>query len=73
MIPTTNRKMRRIQDIYLYMTLYHIHKPLDTRQISQSTGSTDSESESSGGGVPLVPGGGTRALLGCGVGRARLP
>ena len=55
------------------MTLYHIHKPLDTRQISQSTGSTDSESESSGGGVPLVPGGGTRALLGCGVGRARLP
>ena len=40
--------------------------PLGRR--SQSTGSTDSESESAG---DEAPGGGTRLLLGCGTGRAR--
>ena len=35
---------------------------------TQSTGSTDSESESAG---DEAPGGGTRLLLGCGIGRAR--
>ena len=35
---------------------------------TQSTGSTDSESESAG---DEAPGGGPRLLLGCGIGRAR--
>ena len=35
---------------------------------TQSTGSTDSESESAG---DEAPGGGSRLLLGCGIGRAR--
>ena len=35
---------------------------------TQSTGSTDSESESAG---DEAPGGGTRLLLACGIGRAR--
>ena len=49
----------------------HAHaQALGNTPDAQSTGSTDSESESAGGGLP---GGGTRVLLGCGVGRARLP
>ena len=70
---------REVRDYFLYtvyMTMYMTHETPTTRtrkhaspgRRSQSTGSTDSESESAG---DEAPGGGTRLLLGCGIGRAR--
>ena len=76
---TTRDGMYEITLYTVYMTMHMTHETPTTRADSefgntplgprsQSTGSTDSESESAG---DEAPGGGTRLLLGCGIGRAR--